>query len=84
MLYNIYNIFNIIYRFIQPRTCWFIQPRPTILNATILNKISNTDTKDILFDFSIGYTRIDKISDIAYQISIEYQISHIIYILFSI
>lgn len=76
----LYKIYIIIYRFIQPRTCWFIQPRSTISNATLLNKILNTDTNNILFDFSIGYTRIYKISDIAYQISyIIYKISYLVY-----
>ena len=65
----LYKIYNMIYWFIQPHTCWFIQTRPTMLNATMLNKISNTDTNNILFEFSIGYTRIYKISDLAYQIS---------------
>ena len=64
----LYKIYNIIYWFIQPRTCWFIQPQPTMLNATILNTISNTYTNSILFDFSIGYTKIYTISDLAYQI----------------
>ena len=51
-----------------------------MLNATILNKISNTDTNAILFDFSIGHTRICKISDIAEQISnIIYKISYSVY-----
>ena len=37
-------------------------------NALILNKMSNTYRNSILFDFSIGYTRIYPISDLAYQI----------------
>ena len=51
-----------------------------MLNATMLNKISNTDTNNILFDFSIGYPRIYKISDLAYQISnIILKISYLVY-----
>ena len=51
-----------------------------MLNATILNKITKTDTNDILFDFPIGYTRIYKISDIVYKISnIINKISYLVF-----
>ena len=44
------------------------------------NKTSNTDANDILFDFSTGYIRIFKISDITYQISkMISKISYIVY-----